>query len=255
MISKPAYERRFRSAQKRFLQASIAGFLDREFPKMFGPVIREKMAEKIVELVDKQLPHKDYLRPGQCVWNAVSKDTRPDSPNCRMVPVVLTLTNHADTEQLAQGTHMSVIARQAVARICQEAFEQGALLSMRDIGLLIWRNDSQVSTIRKKWEEDQHKQLPFVGTIQDFGSCISHKTSIVRKVVFEGKDPRRVADETKHTQRAVDRYLKDFYRVRTCYEHMPSRELVIRTTGLSGFLVDQYIDIIKENENTITKTA
>jgi hypothetical protein len=213
------------------------------------------MAEKIVELVDQQLPQREYLRPGQCVWNAVSKDTRPNSPNCRLVPVVLTLVDAEDAAELSRGIPMSVIARKAVARICQEAFKQDALLSMRDIGLLVWRDNGAMSTIRQKWEADQQKQLPHVGSIQDFGTCISHKTSIIRKVVYEGKDPRRAADETKHSQRAVDRYLKDFYRVRTCYEHMPDVEFITRTTGMSKYLVDQYVDIIKEYENPNTKTA
>ena len=256
MIAPPQYQKHFGSARKRFLQSSIENFLDREFPRTFGPVIRQKMAEKIGELVDQQLPAKDYLRPGQCVWNAVSIATRPDSPNCRLVPVVLTLVDPSDAEQLASGTSMRVIARQSVARICREAFEQGALLSMRDIGLLVWRSNASISVIRQKWEADQQTTLPHVGSIQDFGTCISHKTTIIRKVVYEGKDPRRAADETKHSQRAVDRYLKDFHRVRTCYEHTPDIEFITRTTGLSKHLVNQYIGIIKENEKKLsTKTA
>lgn len=213
------------------------------------------MAERIVDLVDQQLPPKDYLRPGQCVWNAVSIATRPDSPNCRLVPVILTLVDSPDVEQLARGIPMSVIARQSIARICREAFEQGALLSMRDIGLMVWRHYASISSIREKWEADQKTTLPHVGTIQDFGSCITHKIAIIRKVVYEGKDPRRAADETKHSQRAVDRYLKDFHRVKTCYDHTPDIEFVIRTTGLSKHLVNQYVGIIKEYEKRSEKSA
>jgi hypothetical protein len=255
MIGKPQAQKHFSSAKKRFLQSSIANFFNKEFPRTFGPVIRQKMAEKIVELVDQQLPHKDHLRPGQCVWNAVSIHTRPDSPHCRMVPVILTLVDPSDIDQLAKGTHMSVIARQSIARVCREAFEQGALLSMRDIGLLVWRSNATISAMREKWESEQKTTLPHVGTIQDFGTCISHKTSIIRKVVYEGKDPRKAADETKHSQRAVDRYLKDFHRVRICYEHMPDANFVVRTTGLTKHLVNQYISIIIENEKPTTKTA
>jgi hypothetical protein len=255
MIAKPRDQKIFGSARKRFVQSTIERFLEREFPRTFGPVIRQMMAERIMALVDKQLPPKDYLRPGQCVWNAVSIATRPDSPNCRLVPVVLTLVDPSDIEQLARGIHMSVIARQSIARICREAFEQGALLSMRDIGLLVWRDNSAVSASRKKWEVDQKTTLPHVGTLQDFGTCISHKTAIVRKVVYEGKDPRRAADETKHSQRAVDRYLKDFHRVKTCYDKMPDIEFIVRTTGLSRHLVNQYIGIIKDNETGAAKSA
>jgi hypothetical protein len=255
VIEQPSAQKHFASAQKRFLQASIESFLDREFPRTFGPVIRQKMAERIVDLVDQQLPPKDYLRPGQCVWNAVSIATRPDSPNCRLVPVILTLVDSPDVEQLARGIPMSVIARQSIARICREAFEQGALLSMRDIGLMVWRHYASISSIREKWEADQKTTLPHVGTIQDFGSCITHKIAIIRKVVYEGKDPRRAADETKHSQRAVDRYLKDFHRVKTCYDHTPDIEFVMRTTGLSKHLVNQYVGIIKEYEKRSEKSA
>jgi hypothetical protein len=255
MIAQPRDQKIYGSAQKRFLQSSIESFLDREFPRTFGPVIRQKMAERIVNLVDQQLPPKDYLRPGQCIWNAVSITTRPDSPNCRLVPVILTLVDSSDVEQLARGVPMSVIARQSIARICREAFEQGALLSMRDIGLLVWRDNSAISPMRQRWELEQKTTLPHVGTIQDFGTCISHKTAIIRKVVYEGKDPRRAADETKHSQRAIDRYLKDFHRVKTCYDHMPDIEFITRTTGLSRHLVNQYIGIIKENEKPSEKSA
>lgn len=255
MIAQPQAQKHFGSAQKRFLQSSIERFLDREFPRTFGPVIRQKMAENIVDLIDQQLPAKDHLRPGQCVWNAVSIATRPDSPNCRLVPVILTLVDSSDVQKLAGGIPMSAIARQSIARICREAFEQGALLSMRDIGLLVWRGNGAISALREKWEAEEKKSLPHVGTIQDFGTCISHKTAIIRKVVYEGKDPRRAADETKHSQRAVDRYLKDFHRVRTCYEHMQDVDFITRTTGLSKYLVSQYVDIIVENERTIAKGA
>jgi hypothetical protein len=211
-------------------------------------VIRQKMAQKIVELVDQQLPHKDYLRPGQCVWNAVSIQTRPDSPNCRFVPVILTLVDSTDVEELARGIPMPRIAEKAMARICREAFNQGALISMRDIGLLVWRENNRVSLIRKAWEIRHNSTLPHIGSIQDFGTTVSHKTSIVRKVVYENKDPRQVADETKHSQRAVDRYLKDFHRVRTCFDKIPDIEFVTRTTGMSKHLVNQYLKIISDYE-------
>ena len=254
MIPRPQAQKHFASASRRFLQASIERFLDAEFPRTFGPVIRQKMAERIVELVDGQLPAKDYLRPGQCVWNAVSIRTRPDSPRCQLVPVILTLVDGSDIEELAQGTRMTHIAQKAIARITQEAYQQGALLSMRDIGLLVWRTNAPITQLRQAWETRQQTTLPHTGNLQDFGTCISHKTTIIRKVVYEGKDPRRVSDETKHTQPAVDRYLKDFYRVKTCYQHNPDIDFITRTTGLSKHLVNQYVDIMAKNENNEKST-
>lgn len=250
MIAQSESEKHYGSARKRFLQASIEQFLTSEFPKFFGPVIRQKMAEKIVELVDAQMPHKDHLRPGQCVWNAVSVQTRPDDPNCRLVPVILTMIDQSDIEELARGTSMTAIGRKAIARLCCEAHQQGALLSMRDIGLLVWRANCYISQMRIAWESQNDAILPHVGTLQDFGSCLTHKAAIIRKVVYEGKDPRRAADETKHTLRAVDRYVKDFHRIRTTYQYRKDMDFVTQVTGLSRDVVRQYVRIIEEHEKT-----
>lgn len=62
---------------------------------------------------------KDYVEPGQVVWYAVDKSTRPDSPNCKLVPVVLTLIDQQDCEKLSKGKPMSEIASSSIARITQ----------------------------------------------------------------------------------------------------------------------------------------
>jgi hypothetical protein len=237
-------QKHYPSARHRFLLPSIQRFLQTQCPKVFGPLLAKYLAQKIVELVEKQLPHKDHLRPGQMVWNAVSMTCRPDSPNLKLVPVLLTLVDPSDIEQLETGTPMKTIAQNAIARICCEAHQQGALLSMRDIGLLCWRHSSAVSALRQAWEKQQATVLPHSGSLQDFGSCVSHKKIIIKKVLVDKKDPQRVAAETKHSQLAVDRYLKDFHRVETCYKENPSVDFIAQVTALSPFLVKQYLEMI-----------
>jgi hypothetical protein len=248
VIAPPRDQKIFASARLRFLAQSIEAFLARELPQYFGPVLRERLAQEIVHLVDTQLPARDFLRPGQCVWNAISEQTRPDSPRRRLVPVVLTLTSEDDVRQLAEGVPMSQIATQATARLCCEAHQQGALLSMRDIGLLVWRDNGAISTLRQKWESNHDQILPHPGSLQDFGSCVTHKATIVRKAIYEKKDPRRVAGETRHSQRSVDRYLTDFNRVRTAYAKCPQLDFVCQTTGLSRNLVQQYVNLLETKE-------
>jgi len=179
----PQAQKHFQSARQRFLQPSIESFLERELTSYFGPVVRRAISQELARLVEDQLPRREFLRPGQCVWLAVSKDTRPDSPRRRLVPVVLTLVDPNDVADLAQGRPMTEIARRSVARLTQEAYQQGALLSMRDIGLLVWRGNSAITIYRKQWEEEHDQTLPHPGSLQDFGSCLSHKTTIIRKVV------------------------------------------------------------------------
>lgn len=63
------------------------------------------------------------------------------------------------------------------------------------------------------------------------------------------KRPLVVSRETKHTMYAVDRYLKDFYRVKYCFDDNKDIDFTSRATGLSKFLIKQYFDILKDYKN------
>lgn len=248
MIDKTYAEKHYSSASKRFLHATIAGVFEKHFPGLFGSAIRNLMAGAILAVVDEQTRVTETLRPGQCLWNAVAIETRPDSPKLQLKPVVLTLVDELDIERLATGESPNRVAQDTTARILLEAYEQGGLLSTRDVGLLTWRDGNPVTKWRQAWESRNETILPHPGSLQDFGSCVTHKKVIVVKAIYENKDTRRVAKETHHTQQAVDRYLKDFHRVRTCYQHNQDTDFICQVTGMSKHLVSQYLRIIDEYE-------
>jgi hypothetical protein len=246
MIEKPQHKKHYESAKARFLQASIEKFFENEFFSVFGPAVRDMIAKELTKLVLRILPPKDHVQPGQIVWNAVSVFTRADNPRCIQVPVVLTLISESDIDDLCNGVPMSKISKKAIARITKEAYHQGALLSMRDIGLFSWRDISAISKKRKEYEREHDTVLPHTGNIHDMGSCITHKSMIVRKVIVERKDPTIVSRETNHTQQAVDKYLKDYNRVKICYRQNKDLNFISQATGLSKNLVKQYLNIISE---------
>jgi hypothetical protein len=92
----PAMAGRYRSAKARFLKPAIVNFFARECPKVFGPVLREKLADELIALFDALAADASSLKPGQILWNALDRRTRGDSPNRRYVPVVLTLVWEED---------------------------------------------------------------------------------------------------------------------------------------------------------------
>jgi hypothetical protein len=249
MIKVPDSQRRYNSAKDRFLQAGMMNFFAREFPKLFGPVMRQKLAVEIVGLFQSLSPEITRLKPGQILWNALDHKTRGDSPNRRYVPVILSLITPEDVDLLAQGQPMTQIAEKAIARMIREAYAQGGILSMRDIGLLLLKDPSTVSQLRKKYESRQDCILPHTGALQDAGSCLSHKVTIVRKVIMEKKDPADVARECRHTQKAVDRYLKDYQRVKTVSKHSQDLDYIHTVTGLAKHVVKQYIILLHHEKH------
>ena len=249
MITSPDHVKRFHAAKVRFLQGALNNFFKREFPKLLGPILRNKLVEELIKLLQDLLPLKEHVKPGQTVWNAVSIKTRADSPNVRLIPVTLTMIDEQDIKQLTSGVQMSEIMKQAIARITIEAYNQGALLSMRDIGLLTWRYGSAVSQYRKLYEKEQSVTLPHTGSLQDMGSCVSHKSIIIKKIAVDKKDPLTVAQETNHSIWAVDRYIKDFNRVRLCHQDGKDREFISLATGLNKIVVNEYLKIIEDSTN------
>jgi len=244
MIKAPDSVKRYNAAKHRFLRPVLINFFAREFPKLFGPVMRERITDELIDLFEKTTPETNRIKPGQILWNALDKNTRGDSPNRRYVTVVLSVITENDVEQLANGVPMSVVANNAIARMYKETYKQGGVLSTRDMGLLTLRSSSWVSQLRLKYEKDHDCLLPHTGLLHDMGSCISHKTTIIRKVVVEKKDPADVARECNHTQRAVDRYLKDFHRVKTAYKQNQDDDYVHIVTGIAKHVVKQYIEMI-----------
>ena len=242
--------KKYRSAKHRFFKPVVMNFFAREFPKFFGPILREKIADELADLFDAIAPETKRLKPGQLLWNALDHRTRGDSPNRRYVPVILSIVTEDDVDHLLQGVPVSTVARNAVARIVREAYEQGGILSSRDIGLVTLRAPTTISAIRKEYEQEHGCTLPHTGALHDMGTCVSHKTAIIQKVIVEKKDPMDVARECHHTQRAVDRYLKDYHRVKTAYEHKQDCDYIHTVTGIAKHVVREYVEIITREQKT-----
>jgi hypothetical protein len=245
MIEKSSSEKHYRSAQERFLEKGVELFFEREFPKFFGPILRQKIASDLMALVKKSYLDVKRLQPGQILWNALDKRTRGDSPHRRFVPVVLSLVTPQDIDQLALGQSAVVFAENAIARMIREAYAQGGVLSMRDISLLTLRTPSAVSHARKNYETRHQTVLPHTGVLHDMGSCITHKGIILKKIVLEKKDPTVAARECNHTQAAVDSYLNAYNRVKMIYESNQDPTFIHKVTGIAKHVVKQYMEIVK----------
>jgi len=248
VIKAPESVKRYRSAQERFLKPLIMRFFALECPRVFGPVLREKLADELINLFEAAAPERSRLQHGQVLWNALDRRTRGDSPRRRYVPVVLTLISTQDVAQLTRGVPMGQIMPQAIARMIREAYAQGGILSTRDLGLICLRQPSQISQSRRRYEAEHDCTLPHTGALHDMGSSVSHKTTIIRKVVFEKKDPAQVAGECNHSQAAVDRYLKDYHRVKTLYTLNQDVDFIHLATQIARHVILQYIHLINEEE-------
>lgn len=236
----------YHSAHKRFLKSIIEDFFLKELPGMFGPNLRDKIAEDLLERFNKNNIDSQTINPGQILWNAVHKTTRADYQKCIYVPVILTLVNEQDIANLEKGMTPKENRQNVIARITQEAYAQDALLSMRDVGLLLNTSPQAVSQLRQNYELKNGICLPHPGNLQDMGSCITHKYQIVYKYIVEKKDPLIIAKETNHSIKAVDHYLKDYSRVKLLFFQNKTPDFIKQVTGIQTHVVKQYLEIINQ---------
>ncbi len=246
MLRQPDAYHRYHSAHDRFLKPVIEDFFCKEFPNTFGPNTRSNIADALLTIFNANNRNIQTIKPGQILWNAIHKDTRADSPNRKLVPVVLTIVAEEDISKLEKKVSISENRQKVIARITQEAYAQGALLSMRDIGLLLASHVSVVSKDKINYEQKHSCSLPQTGTLHDMGSCITHKYQIIFKYVVEKKDPYIIAKETNHSLKAVDHYLKDYNRVKMLYLDDKSPQYIKAATAMPIHVINQYIDIINQ---------
>jgi Protein of unknown function (DUF1670) len=248
MLPTPYSVKHYASALERFFKPALRKFFLDAFPNYFGKVVVDKISDELIAIFERHRPERDYLEVGQVLWNALDKNTRGDSPWRRFVPVVLTLVSTGDVQRLVKGEKPNRIAQGVVARIIREAYDQGGILSSRDIALLTLRDSSWVSRLRMGYEKEHQVILPHTGVLHDMGSCITHKKQIIQKIVVEKKDPALVAKETNHTQKAVDHYLHDYYRVKTVFQSNLNVNYIHSVTNISKNVVKQYIELYNQFE-------
>ncbi|MCG2782149.1 MAG: DUF1670 domain-containing protein [Candidatus Altiarchaeales archaeon] len=242
-------KKQYASAKDRFIKPALMNFLKTEFPSLGGDKIRKLFIEELMKILDKCYYPSNKLRLGQMRWLTLSKETRATNKDPQFVPVTLTLVSEGDIGRYCNGINREEIMQDIIARLLTEAYEQGGLLSMRDLSLIMCYGDSYLSNMRLKYERRNNTTLHFTGYDHDMGTAISHKATILRKIFVEKKDPVRVARETGHSPEAVQNYCIGLNKVKWCMENKISKDEIRLVTGMSAHLIDEYIKIMEEDKD------
>ena len=245
MIRKSDREKQYRSAHDRFLKPMIVNFLVHEL-RYLGPVTAANVADELIRIFEENVPQKDRLKHGQMLWNALDKNTRGDSKNRKYKSVVLSVVTDQEVALLEQGKSIREIRKQVIARIMKEAYQQGGILSTRDVGLILAQYVSAISQARSEYETEHQTVLPHPGVLHDMGSTITHKRMIVHKYVAEKKATNIIALETNHSQRAVDHYIRDYNRVKTLLYENKDLMFIHLATKIAKPVIAQYQAIFNQ---------
>jgi hypothetical protein len=191
-----------------------------------------------------------HLHEGQLTWMAVPIAERPRKyqsiAETKLQPVVLSFATPADIEHLAHGFDSKTLRKKRLTRWVDEAFDQGALLNQLDLSLLLGVCDAVVSQYVNEIQKDTGKLLPTRGNIHDLSGAITHKREIIT-LYLEGYLTPEIAMKTKHSNEAVDRYIRDYHRVEMLWRHgITDLDKMSQLSRLAKRVIQQYIDLLPE---------
>ena len=206
------------------------------------------IAQSIVDTVQKVLeaPLSKCTNIGVISYLAVPKSTGAGIKlkDVTMKTVHLTISSNEDSGILKQ--HGTAALRQAkILRTTEEAFDQGALLSIEDLAILLC---SSVRTIEYDLKHLREKGLAVRtrGQVKGIGLRASHKAWIVG-LYLNGLEMDDLVLRTKHSEQAIGNYIESFKRVAFMTEHIMPIDEIAFSLGVSKSLVEQYQQLIKDH--------
>jgi hypothetical protein len=244
------------AAQKTFTGA-LEAFFASEFPQLAGERARRSVVQGIVEMVHRFFPATSHLRQGQTTWISVAKNEVSSYgktiTETRMVPVIVTLLAEDEARQRRDGKRLRDIKRESVARACLEIDQQGGCVTASELAIMFKTTPTTVGKYIAHWEAENGKLLPRRGTIHDMGPTLTHKKEICRLLFIEGKTVTQVIHLTKHSARAIERYITNFRQVFTCKTNGLTVQEAALATKLSQRLVEEYHRLFNEYAITNAK--
>ena len=194
MPGAPDYVRKkFAPMLDRTLRNALAHQIAKQFPRVGGPRIRQLCADMILETLDAHLRPREAMRHGQVLWAAISVDDPPARhkriADTDLVPVVLDLSTADDILARIERQSPQQRLQSKAVRLCHQAFEQKALLSLCDLAELLCYSPESISLALTAYEQQTGQIVPRRSTVHDVGTGLTHKRIICRKRYLDGKSP------------------------------------------------------------------
>lgn len=259
-------EKKFRRINDKSLQQLLIHRFTNAYGYDKGEVTAQAIVDDILKTIEhyfvvakpleqmaagKAPPDERYLRYGQLVWMAVPVDELPAKGKSivktRMKPVILTYLASEDIETIRNGFTSRQLRINRMVRWCEEAYDQGALLTQLDLAVLLNVCDAVVSDYANEYQRASGRILPTRGNIHDLSGAITHKREIIA-LYLQGFLTPTIARKTRHSKEAVDRYIRDYENVKLVRTATDDPDKISQITHLSKRVVKQYLDLIPEDE-------
>jgi len=257
----------YASIEKRTFESALMHLLETEYALLGGRRILGLLVEDVLALQEEFYPSTERAGSGTLVWTCTADEGKKAEPGKRTeeyktVTVKLPLVTSADlrdrTDKKRPRGKARAMAKERdqrrMARIVKAAEEQGGLLTVAELSVILNKSYEVARQYVRAWEEETGELLPLKGYRMDQGSRPTHKREIVR--LYElGLEPPDISRETRHSLKSVERYLKDYERVKLLLKRGMGVEEISSLIGRGKQVVLEYIEIARQYHPKLSAEA
>jgi predicted transcriptional regulator len=239
----------FSNLDKKTFKQAIIELLEREYKILGSHKVLELIAEDIVALQHKYYPQTKDTSFGHLSWVSTSADNgKPKLGQKREEYKQEVIKLPYITEEDIELKRQNVSSREhdliRIERLTKAAKEQGALLTVEELAAILNRSTVTISKRIQEYHQEHDDVLPLKGYALDIGRGTTHKKQILE--LYEQKvAPPDIARQTNHSLEAVDRYIKDYERVKFLVRRNINITQIHHMTGRGKSVIRQYIKIMK----------
>ncbi len=187
------------------------------------------------------------LKPGQIKVSVLSIEAQSGQrlSDAKQVTVTLTLTDDKEDLPIRKKNGVVGLRRHRIQRICQQALDQGGLLTAEDLAYRIFNCGQRTICRDLQYFRDNDILVPLRSTVKDIGRTLSHRVLIIKHWA-KGKQYSEISRDTSHSLKAVQNYVDKFKRtIALCHAgyNVTKISFLLR---LSAALIEQYIDLYQQ---------
>ena len=221
--------------QEKTASKAIVEQLQRDFN--LAPLVAETLQAQMWGYFREH--HGKRTKAGQMTYVAVGAEEPAGRKLEECQRLAVTLTLHEEDDVLALREGVAALRQKRLLRLCEEATDQGALLTHEDLACLLC---SSLATIKRDTHalRQQGLSVPTRGQVKDIGKGVSHKTQIVQDYLA-GRTFSEIERRRHHSINSIQRYCRDFVRIIRLHEKDFTVTDIQQATRLSARLIREYL--------------
>lgn len=250
-------EMTYKGIEARTFKTSIIHLLEQEYKILGSHKVIRMIADDIDQLHREFYPESSSRNPGEIQW--VTTSVENDKPHLgqqiceeKLTTVNLPFITKEDVKLKREGFSKKEHDLIRIERLTTAAKSQGGLLTIAELATILNCSTSHITHRLKEYQEKNKESLPLKGYVLDIGRGTTHK-GIIIELYEEKVPPPDIARKTHHSLKAVDRYLKDYERVKFLIRQGLTRDEIAQTMDKGKTQIKKYIEILKKYHPEILK--